>query len=145
MQYSSQKPLDPLIVNIFPLADGQSSSYTLYEDAGDSQAYEHGAYALTDIARSTEGKRIDGGDCAAKGAYPGMPTARAYEFACPATGLPRRSPSISVLWPPHRRKEHRLALRRQHADDRHYTAHNSGEADCDRPCYPGARSVLPPR
>ena len=36
MQYSNQKPLDPLIVNVFPLADGQSSTYTLYEDAGDS-------------------------------------------------------------------------------------------------------------
>ena len=35
MQYSNQKPLDPLILNVFPLADGQTSHYTLYEDAGD--------------------------------------------------------------------------------------------------------------
>jgi alpha-glucosidase (family GH31 glycosyl hydrolase) len=33
MQYTSQKLLDPLIVNVFPLEDGESSSYSLYEDA----------------------------------------------------------------------------------------------------------------
>src|SRR5208283_5123938 len=49
MQYSNQKPLDPLIVNVFPLADGQSSTYTLYEDAGDSRAYQHNADAQTEI------------------------------------------------------------------------------------------------
>ncbi len=60
MQYSNQKPLDPLIVNVFPLADGQISTYTLYEDAGDSRAYEHNADARTEI-RATRGQRGVGG------------------------------------------------------------------------------------
>jgi alpha-glucosidase (family GH31 glycosyl hydrolase) len=88
MQYSSQKPLDPLIVNIFPLADGQSSSYTLYEDAGDSQAYEHGAYALTDLHAAEKGSELTVEIAAAKGAYEGMPSARAYEIRLPCDWPP---------------------------------------------------------
>ena len=55
MQYSNQKPLDPLIVNVFPLADGQSSTYTLYEDAGDSRAYQHDADARTELRATQKG------------------------------------------------------------------------------------------
>ena len=88
MQYSSQKPLDPLIVNIFPLADGQSSSYTLYEDAGDSQAYEHGAYALTELHAAEKANELTVEIAAAKGTYEGMPSARAYEIRLPGDWPP---------------------------------------------------------
>ncbi len=88
MQYSNQKPLDPLILNIFPLADRQSSTYTLYEDAGDSTAYQHDADAQTEI-RAVEDREVLLVDiAAAKGTYQGMPAARAYEIRLPADWPP---------------------------------------------------------
>jgi hypothetical protein len=39
MQYTGQKPVDPLILNVWPSPDGQSSSYTLYEDESDAESY----------------------------------------------------------------------------------------------------------
>ncbi len=84
MQYSSQKPVDPLIINVFPLVDRQTSAYTLYEDAGDSQAYQKGADARTEI-RAVEDKEVLLVDiAAAKGTYNGMPDTRAYEIRLPA-------------------------------------------------------------
>jgi alpha-glucosidase len=88
MQYSNQKPLDPLVVNIFPLAVGQSSTYTLYEDAADSRAYQHDADARTEI-RATEAADVLSVDiAAAKGTYQGMPGARAYEIHLPGDWPP---------------------------------------------------------
>ena len=75
MQYSNQKPLDPLIVNMFPLAGGQSSIYTLYEDAGDSRAYQQGADARTQISATEKGSELTVEIAAAKGKYEGMLTA----------------------------------------------------------------------
>jgi len=88
MQYSNQKPLDPLIVNVFPLADVQSSTYTLYEDAGDSQAYEHGAYALTELRAGEKANELTVEITAAKGTYEGMPPARTYEIRLPGDWPP---------------------------------------------------------
>ncbi len=44
MQYSSQRPLDPLTLEIYRGAD---RSLTLYEDDGESTAYQNGDYAET--------------------------------------------------------------------------------------------------
>jgi len=88
MQYSNQRPLDPLIVNVFPLADGQDYTYTLYEDAGDSQAYQHEAGARTALRATQKGNQLTVEIAAAKGTYKGMPTARAYEVRLPADWPP---------------------------------------------------------
>ncbi|MGB8769753.1 MAG: TIM-barrel domain-containing protein [Candidatus Korobacteraceae bacterium] len=88
MQYSNQKPLDPLIVNVFPLADGQSSSYTLYEDAGDSRAYQHDVDARTDLRAAEKGNELTVEIAAANGTYKGMPSARAYEIRLPGDWPP---------------------------------------------------------
>ncbi len=88
MQYSNQKPLDPLIVNVFPLADGPSSTYTLYEDAGDSQAYRHNADARTKISATGDREVLVVDIAPAKGAYQGMPTTRAYEVRLPGDWPP---------------------------------------------------------
>ena len=88
MQYSNQKPLDPLIVSVFPLADGQSSSYILYEDAGDSRAYQQGADARTEMRAMEKGSGLTVEIAAAKGSYEGMPAARAYEIRLPADWPP---------------------------------------------------------
>jgi alpha-glucosidase (family GH31 glycosyl hydrolase) len=44
MQYSSQKPLHPLILEVYR---GQDRSLTLYEDDGESTAYHNGEYSET--------------------------------------------------------------------------------------------------
>ena len=101
MQYSNQKPLDPLIVNIFPLADGQSSTYALYEDAGDSQAYQQDAAAWTELRASQNGAVLTIEIDPAKGIYKGMPSSRAYEIRLPGDwppdGLDIARPSGSVV------------------------------------------------
>jgi alpha-glucosidase len=88
MQYSNQKPLDPLVVNIFPLGDGQRSSYTLYEDTGNSRAYQHNEAARTEINSSEKGSDLTVVIRAAEGSYKGMPTARVYEIRLPGDWPP---------------------------------------------------------
>jgi alpha-glucosidase len=88
MQYTSQKPVDPLIMNVFPLADGQSSHYSLYEDAGDSRAYQHGEFARTELRSSEKGSELTVEIAAAKGSYKGMPVARGYEIRLPGDWPP---------------------------------------------------------
>jgi alpha-glucosidase (family GH31 glycosyl hydrolase) len=88
MQYSNQKPLDPLIVNVFPLADGQRSAYTLYEDAGDSTAYKQGSDVRTEIVATESGDVLLVDIAAAKGNYHEMLAARAYEIRLPADWPP---------------------------------------------------------
>jgi alpha-glucosidase len=44
VQYSSERPLDPLTLEIYRGAD---HSFTLYEDDGESTAYQNGAYVRT--------------------------------------------------------------------------------------------------
>ena len=88
MQYSNQKPLDPLIVNVFPLADGESSTYTLYQDAGDSRAYQHDAATWTAISATEKRNELTVEIAPAKGTYKGMQAARAYEIRLPADWPP---------------------------------------------------------
>jgi hypothetical protein len=88
MQYSNQKPLDPLVVNFFPLEDGKISTYTLYEDAGDSRAYQHNEAARTELSSSEISNELTIEIAAAKGTYKGMPTARAYEVRLPGDWPP---------------------------------------------------------
>ena len=88
MQYSNQKPLDPLIVNVFPLEDGQKSAYTLYEDAGDSRAYQNNEAARTALSSSENGRELTVVIAAAQGSYKGMPTTRAYEIRLPGDWPP---------------------------------------------------------
>jgi len=77
MRFSDEKPVDPLILTIFP---GGASSTRLYEDAGNSLGYKRNEAAWTTISSvapdpSTFIVRVQPVD----GAYPGMPAERAYE------------------------------------------------------------------
>jgi alpha-glucosidase len=49
MEYTGQKPVDPLIVNVLPLKSGQSSTYSVYEDSGKAEEYQTGAFTRTMI------------------------------------------------------------------------------------------------
>jgi alpha-glucosidase (family GH31 glycosyl hydrolase) len=88
MEYTSQKPVDPLIVNVFPLADAKRSSYSLYEDAGDSRAYQRGEFARTELRSSEKGSELTVEIAAAQGTYKGMPAARGYEIRMPGDWPP---------------------------------------------------------
>ena len=89
MQYTGQKPVDPLIVNVFPLADGQASTYTLYQDGSDDRAYQHNQDARTELRSSEKGSELTVEIAAAKGAYKGMPTSRGYEIRLPGDWPPQ--------------------------------------------------------
>ena len=89
MRYSNEKPLDPLIVEVFPLADGQTSKYTLYEDAGNTQAYQHGQEAWTDLSATQMGGELTIQVAPVRGGYPGMPVSRGYDIRLPGDWPPQ--------------------------------------------------------
>ena len=87
MLYTGEKPVDPLILQVFPLADGQTSSYTLYEDSGHAEEYKQNVGTVwTDISA------VQHGDETAITIHPvrGMitPATRAYEIRLPADWPP---------------------------------------------------------
>ena len=79
MDYTDQRPVDPLILNIYPLSDGQESSYTLYEDNGKAEEYKHGECAWTTIHALQKGDELSVRIEPVKGGYPGMLTKRRFE------------------------------------------------------------------
>jgi len=89
MAYSSQRPLDPLIVKVFPLAEGQSSRYTLYEDAGDTRDYQQGQAAWTMLTATLKGSELTVAIAPVKGGYPRMPSSRRYEIRLPGDWPPQ--------------------------------------------------------
>jgi len=88
MRYTGEKPVDPLIVNVFPLADGQRSAYTVYEDASNTRAYESGEAAWTDLRAARKGNDVTVEIAPVRGGYPGMPRARGYEVRLPGDWPP---------------------------------------------------------
>ncbi len=94
MLYTGQKPVDPLILNVYPLADHQTSTYKVYADASDSRAYERGICTWTPITASQNGDRLTVKIALVEGHYPGMITERAYELRLPA-GWPPDSVTVN--------------------------------------------------
>jgi alpha-D-xyloside xylohydrolase len=70
-----QKPADPLEVRVYPGADG---SFILYEDAGDSYDYEHGAYTAIPFHWNDASKTLRIGK--RTGAYEGMLKDRTFRI-----------------------------------------------------------------
>jgi alpha-D-xyloside xylohydrolase len=73
VQYSTEKPADPIELRIYPGADG---SFTLYEDENDNYNYEKGVYSTIDFSWDNTRRqlRID----ARKGSFPGILKARTF-------------------------------------------------------------------
>jgi len=88
MSYTGEKPVDPLIVNVWPLAPGQSTSYSLYEDNGIAEQYQHGIYTHTPIKATQAGDmlRIEIGPV--EGSFAGMLKSRGYTLQLPADWPP---------------------------------------------------------
>ena len=83
MLYTGEKPVDPLVVNVWPLAEGANSSYSVYEDSGVSVDYQRGVYAKTPIKAEQTGDtlRVEIGPVV--GSFPGMLRTRSYQLKLP--------------------------------------------------------------
>jgi len=90
MERSDQRPVDPLILDVFP---GDSGDARIYEDAGDSQGYESGAYTFTPISHRRTGATITLTVAPVEGSFPGMLRERGYEVR-----LERTWPPARVTW-----------------------------------------------
>ncbi len=88
MSFTGEKPVDPLVLNVWPLAPGESSSYKVYEDSGVSVDYQRGVFARTPVkaVQSGDTLRVEIGPV--EGSYPGMTQDRAYELHLPADWPP---------------------------------------------------------
>lgn len=78
MDWSSQKPLDPLTLIFWPGAE--SGCAMLYEDDGESAGYAHEQCARTGVSQRTVGDVVHARIEAAQGSFAGMPQERALEL-----------------------------------------------------------------
>jgi alpha-glucosidase len=88
MRYTGEKPVDPLIVNVWPLEPNSTSSYQVYEDSGVSVEYQRGVFARTPIKAAQTGDALKVQIGPVDGGYPGMPKTRGYEIR------------LAADWPP---------------------------------------------
>jgi alpha-glucosidase len=88
MLYTGEKPVDPLIVNVWPLKPGSTSSYSVYEDSGVAVEYQRGVFARTPIkaTQNSDTLQVEIGPVA--GGYTGMLKARGFELRLPADWPP---------------------------------------------------------
>jgi alpha-glucosidase len=111
MLYTGEKPVDPLILTIWPLQRhfddlrSRASSYSVYEDSGVSVEYQRGVFARTPV-KATQilaNLKIEIGPV--EGGYPGMLKSRAYELRLPAD------------WPPVEVKINGVVLKQAHGTE----------------------------
>jgi alpha-glucosidase (family GH31 glycosyl hydrolase) len=88
MLHTDEKPIDPLILRIFPLAGGQTSTYSVYADSGKSEAYKRNVCTWTKIAAHQNGEHLTVDVSPVDGSYPGMITERAYQVQLPGDWPP---------------------------------------------------------
>jgi hypothetical protein len=88
VSHTSERPVDPLILTVWPLGAGASSSYSVYEDSGVSVDYQRGVFARTPVKAAQEGDTLRVEIGPVEGSYPGMPRTRAYELR------------LAADWPP---------------------------------------------
>lgn len=75
VQYAQEKPDAPLEIRVYRGADG---SFTLYDDAGDGDSYEHGEHATIDLLWNNRAGILT--IAARTGSYPGMPQQRQFRI-----------------------------------------------------------------
>ncbi len=89
MLYTGEQAVDPLILSIAPLADGQTSSYSVYEDSSHAEDYQRNVgTAWTDITAHQDGDDLTVTVAPVRGGYPGMHLRRGYELRLPADWPP---------------------------------------------------------
>ncbi len=87
LQYSSEKPADPIEFRVYPGANG---SFTLYEDEGDSYRYERGSFATIPFTWDDTAKTLTIG--VRQGDFPGLLKERTFRVVWTA---PRRGVGIA--------------------------------------------------
>ncbi|HEY1212874.1 MAG TPA: TIM-barrel domain-containing protein [Bryobacteraceae bacterium] len=75
LQYSDEKPADPIELRVYRGADGK---FTLYEDQGDSYNYEKGQFATIPITWRESTHTLEIGD--RKGSFPGIVNDRDFHI-----------------------------------------------------------------
>jgi alpha-D-xyloside xylohydrolase len=75
LQYSSEKPADPIELRVYPGANG---SFTLYEDEGDNYSYEKGKFATIPITWDDATHTLEIGT--RTGEFPGMLKERTFNI-----------------------------------------------------------------
>ncbi len=133
MRYTSEKPVDPLIVNVWPLKPGTNSSYSVYEDSGASVEYQNGGLRSHSDQSVAEGGHAARGNRSGRGQLPRhgkdteLRTAPARRLAASVGDGQRLSHPAGRS---HRRR--RLEIRRQHADDGDPCSCGKGGRESDR-------------
>jgi alpha-D-xyloside xylohydrolase len=74
LQYTGEKPADPIELRIYPGTDGE---FTLYEDENDNYNYEQGIYSTIDFTWEDATRTL--GISARKGEFPGMLSERTFQ------------------------------------------------------------------
>lgn len=82
VEYAQQAPDAAIELRIYPGAD---ASFDLYEDAGDTYAYEKGEHAIIPLHWSEASHTLTVG--ATQGTFPGMPTHREFHVVVAGKGL----------------------------------------------------------
>jgi alpha-D-xyloside xylohydrolase len=85
LQYTSEKPADPLTVFVYT---GKDAAFSLYEDEGTNYNYEKGAFSTIEFSYSESGKMLTIGE--RTGTFNGMLKSRTinFVFISPATAKP---------------------------------------------------------
>ncbi len=93
LQYTSEKPADPIELRVYPGADG---TFTLYEDEGVNNNYEKGQYATIPISWNEKAHSLTIG--ARRGSFAGMLQRRTFNvtFVKPGVGVGLESTEQSV-------------------------------------------------
>jgi len=88
MLYTGEKPVDPLIVNVWPLEPGSHSSYSVYEDSGEAEQYQKGVFTNIPIQAAQMGDTLKVEIGPVQGHFTGMLRRRGYELRLPADWPP---------------------------------------------------------
>ncbi len=98
MQYTGEKPWDPVTLDCYPRA-GETSSATLYEDDTLTTAYQRGEFRNTPItvAADETAKTVHVEIDAAKGSFQGAPDNRAWVLRIhPPTDWPKNPAQVAI-------------------------------------------------
>lgn len=77
MMNTSEKKVDPLILNVFP---GESGSTRVYDDQGDDQNFKKGSYTFTNVHFQKNQNKVKLVVEPIEGSFPGMIEKRRYEL-----------------------------------------------------------------
>ena len=88
MEYTGQKPIDPLILQIEPLRDNTTSAYSVYDDSSKGEDYKRGVCTWTDVDAKQSGDDLTVEIAPVRGSYPGMIHEHGYEIRLPGDWPP---------------------------------------------------------